>query len=120
MNEQKIDLLDGEFVETVLQRMDEVPAAEIVAGDLGDQEDLVPLDAGSGDRLADVLLVVIELGRVDMAKPQIKRHGDAVAAFGAGERIGPIAEKGDAIGRLHRVSSHSQKPPSRHLNQQNP
>src|SRR5262245_26658595 len=107
MDEQEVDLLDAELLETVLQRMDEMPAAEIVAGDLGDEIDLIPLDGGFGDRLADILLIVIKLGRVDMAKAKIERHGDPVAAFRAGERIGPIAQKRYAIGRLHRITSHS-------------
>src|SRR5688572_17667595 len=109
MDEEEIDMLHAQLLEAVLQRMDEMPAAEIVASDLGDEIDFLALDAGFGDRLAHILLIVIELCGVDMAKPQIERHGDTVTAFGTRERIGPIAQKGYAIGRLHRVASHSRK-----------
>ena len=101
MNEQQVDILDAQFLQAILHRMDEMPAAEIVTADLGHQEDLVAFDSGSGDRLADILLIVIKLSAIDMAQPQIERHGDAVTAFRASQRIGAVSQKRYAIGRLH-------------------
>jgi hypothetical protein len=68
--------VDLQALEAALDRALQVAVGEVVDPDLGGQEDLVARHAGGRQGRADVLLVAIGLGGVDVAVAQLQRPFD--------------------------------------------
>ena len=59
------------------------------------EEDFLAVDIGTGDALADCLLVAVDLGGVDVSIPHLQGHPDALGTlFGVLVLPGPQPEVG--------------------------
>src|SRR5436309_9117506 len=106
MDEEEIDMIGAERIETVGKAARHILRREIVRCDLGGEEDRVALDPGAGDGAPDLALVAIGLGRVDMAIAELERIFHRAFALRAVELPGAEAERWD-LGPLDRDEDHA-------------
>src|SRR5262249_20578433 len=101
MDEEEIDEIDAQGLETLLDGCRKSRRRQIVGCNLRHQENVVALDAGIGNRPADFALIAVHLCTVDMADAELDRHRDAAIALIAGERPCAIAQDRDSVDRFH-------------------
>jgi hypothetical protein len=95
-----VDEVDVQIVGTELTkgevevRLDVFRAVRVVP-ELGDEGDFFPLDAGLGDTDADLLLVPVDQGAVDMAVSDTQRFFDSLLDLSCSGLPGTKADLGD-------------------------
>lgn len=108
-----VDEVDVQMVGTELTkgeveiRLNVLRAVRIVP-ELGDEGDFFPLDAGLGDADADLLLVPVDQGAVDMAVSDTQRFFDSLLDLSSGGLPGTKADLGDDEAVVAGLSAGSQ------------
>jgi hypothetical protein len=93
VHEQKIDEVDAESLQALLDRARKVVGAQVFVRYLGSQENLIARHAGGADAFADAALGAVFPSRVDVAIADFERGGDDLAAIA--QRGGAEADGGD-------------------------
>ena len=111
MDEEKIDPGELELLQTLIERALEIGGGELIVKNLGGHEDVLARDAGGAQpptqSLADLALVAVALGGVDVAITDAERGLDRVDADRVHQRHGAEPEGGNpcAVGfdEIHRI-----------------
>ena len=83
--------VEAHDVEALPEAREEILRRELHSGDLGGDEHLGAGKAAPPDRLADIRLGLVGLGRVDMAVADLQRREDRLQPFLAGAAEGAQA-----------------------------
>ena len=75
VQDQQVDLLDAELAGALVEGVQRLVVAVVADPDLRLDEDLVTAKAGVADRLADLALVAVGGGGVDVPVAESKRRG---------------------------------------------
>ena len=99
VQDQQVDLLDAELAGALLEAVQRLVVSVVADPDLGLQEDLRAVQAGAVHRLADLALVAVGRGGVDVPVPGVERGADGVAGLVGGRLEDAEAEGGhlDAV-----------------------
>src|SRR5262249_34969169 len=118
MHEQKVDEIDVEIFQALLDRAREIVRAQVFVRDFGGQKNVAAWHAGGAHASADAALGAVFPGRVDVAIPDLQCGGNdfgAIAQGGGAEAdggdLGAVrGEGGDggwSHGREREVGAHS-------------
>ena len=110
VQDQQVDLVDAELGGALLEAVQRLVVAVVADPDLGLDEDLVAGQAGAVDGLADLALVAVRRGGVDVPVAGRERRLDGCAGLVGRGLEDPEPEGGhlDAVvqGQLHHVLRH--------------
>ena len=94
VQDQQVDLLDAELAGALLEAVQRLVVSVVADPDLGLQEHLERSRLGAVDRLADLALVAVGRGGVDVPVPGVERGADGVAGLVGGRLEDAEAEGG--------------------------
>ena len=96
VEDQQVDLLDAELAGALLEAVQRLVVAVVGDPDLRLQEHLGAVEAGGADRLADLALVAVGGGGVDVAVAGVERRSTASRVSSGGRLEDAEAEGGHA------------------------
>ena len=85
MDEVEVEVVEAEPLQARVEGAQRGVATLVVVPDLGRHEQVVAVDAGLGDGLADGGLVVVELGGVDVSVADLESGRDGCLGLGRGD-----------------------------------
>ena len=85
MQQQQIDFAEAQPRQTIARRAFEIARREMIGPNFGRDKNFAALDAGRAQALADIALVVIHLGGVDMPVAEAQRLLDDARAGAAAQ-----------------------------------
>ena len=99
VQDQQVDLLDAELPGALLEGVQRLVVSVVADPDLGLQEHVRTIQARAVDRFADLALVAVGRGGVDVPVPRAERGPDGVSGFVGGRLEDAEAEGGhrDAV-----------------------
>ncbi|MCY1243200.1 hypothetical protein D9M72_562050 [compost metagenome] len=95
VQEKQVDMVGPQLFQALVDRGEEVAMRIFVDPDLGGEEDVGARHAGIVDGFADLGLVAVDLGRVDMVEAELERFRQHPQHVGAGHAEGTEAERRD-------------------------
>ena len=81
MQDQQVDLIDAELPGALLEGVQRLVVSVVADPDLGLQEHVWAIQVGAANRLADLALVAVRRGGVDVPVPRVERGADGVSGL---------------------------------------